>query len=432
MRDTTVGKGVGLAHRPTEHHRPGKTGHQPISNEDDTLWIVFNGQIYNYRELRVELIERGHRFKTKTDTEVILHAFEEFGVDCVQRLRGMFAFAIWNTRDRSLFLARDRFGQKPLFFRHDSDRLIFGSEIKAILAVEDVPRVLNKTSLHHYLSLRFVPTPDTMFEGIHSLPPAHTMTFRDGRVSQQRYWTLDYRDKFHKSERTVVAELTDLIDETVGCHLVSDVPVGAFLSGGLDSSLIVALMSGRTGAAVPTFCVGVEEQDYNEMPFAKLVADRYKTDHHEMIVRPDIVRLLPDIVWHMDLPGDPIATCIHFASKLAGRARQGRARRRGWRRTVRRVRPLRRQHDGGLVRDSAQLVPQTDARPTDPCRAGQLHVQEPRPEAPLDAPGFVFVRCADRYAASVAYFRFDDTAKARTLRRRPRGMPCAVSILPMR
>ncbi len=312
-----IGDGIGFAHRRLSVIDL-ETGHQPISNEDESLWIIYNGQIYNYRELRKELIDRGHRFKTRTDTEVILHLFEEMGGDCVQRLRGMFAFAIWNTRTRGLFVARDRFGQKPLFYRHDGERLIFASEIKAILTVDDVPRALNRTSLHHYLSLRFVPAPDTMFEGIHSLPPAHTMEFRDGHLSLSRYWTLDYHPKHSGSERAIVGELTELLDETVGCHLVSDVPVGAFLSGGLDSSLITSLMSGRSDQPVPTFCIGVEEQDYNEMPFARLVADRYRTDHHEMIVKPDIVRLLPDIVWHMDLPGDPIATCIYFASKLAG------------------------------------------------------------------------------------------------------------------
>jgi asparagine synthase (glutamine-hydrolysing) len=314
-------------------------GHQPIANEEKTAWIVFNGEIYNHRELRRELVARGHRFTTATDTEVILHLYEERGERCVEELRGMFAFAIWDSRRRRLVLARDRFGQKPLFYCFDGRRLLFASEVKSILAALPEPPGLDLKALDEYLTLRFIPSPRTMFEGISKLPPAHVLVLdashvdtgaeRHGALAAvpqlevRRYWKLDYLPKRREREADLMAELSDCLRDTVECHLVSDVPVGAFLSGGMDSSLVVALMSEiareRGGEPVPTFSIGVEDDGFNELPYARQVAAHCGTAHHEEVVWPDMVRLLPKMVYHLDEPSDPIAACMYHSAALAAR-----------------------------------------------------------------------------------------------------------------
>ncbi|MGH7565053.1 MAG: asparagine synthase (glutamine-hydrolyzing), partial [Gemmatimonadota bacterium] len=306
-------------------------GHQPIPNEDESCWIVFNGEIYNYRELRDDLTRRGHVFRSHSDTEVILHQYEEVGSRVVDSLRGMFAFAIWDVPRRRLLLARDRFGQKPLFYTFDGSRLVFASEIKALLAGHQRDFTPNLEALDDYLALRFVPGPATMFEGIHKLPPAHVLeldaseTRRDGgdvapaRLALRRYWTLRYAPVAGMGEADAVAEVRARIQAAVESHLVADVPVGAFLSGGMDSSVIVALM-GRIGKGVPsTFSIGVAEQDFDELPYARAVAAHCGTDHHEEIVSPDLVRLLPEMIYHLDEPSDPIAACMYHAAALAAR-----------------------------------------------------------------------------------------------------------------
>jgi asparagine synthase (glutamine-hydrolysing) len=305
-------------------------GHQPISNEDESCWIVFNGEIYNYRELRDDLIHRGHLFRTRSDTEVILHLYEETGSQVVDSLRGMFAFAIWDIPRRRLLLARDRFGQKPLFYRFDRRRLVFASEIKALVAGHQRDIAPNLDALDDYLALRFVPGPATMFEGIHKLPPAHVLeldasgTGRDRvgatpRLALRRYWTLRYVPVAGMGEAEAVTEVRARVLDAVESHLVADVPVGAFLSGGMDSSVIVALMA-RIGDAVPsTFSIGVAEQDFDELPFARAVATHCGTDHHEQVVSPDLVRLLPEMIYHLDEPSDPIAACMYHAAALAAR-----------------------------------------------------------------------------------------------------------------
>lgn len=305
-------------------------GHQPIHNEDGRIWIAFNGEIYNYRELRRELMNNGHQLSTSTDTEVVLHLYEDMGERVVERLRGMFAFAIWDSRRRKLILARDRFGQKPLFYGWEGRRFLFSSEIKGILAALASAPALNLEALDDYLTLRFVPSPDTMFAGIHKLPPAHLLVLetpagdaRDGdgtpRLEVRRYWRLDYLPKLDIQEEEAIREVRRLIREAVECHLVSDVPVGAFLSGGMDSSVIVAMISEIVGKPVPTFSIGVEEQDFNELDFAREVAERYRTRHHEEVVWPDLVRLLPKMVYHLEEPSDPIAACMYHAAALAAR-----------------------------------------------------------------------------------------------------------------
>ncbi|HWN45628.1 MAG TPA: asparagine synthase (glutamine-hydrolyzing), partial [Thermoanaerobaculia bacterium] len=297
-------------------------GHQPIANEDSTVWIVFNGEIYNHQELRRGLIERGHRFRTESDTESILHLYEEKGERVVDDLRGMFAFAIWDSRRRKLLLARDRFGQKPLFWRFDGKRFLFGSEIKSILAGMPHPEI-DLRSLDEYLTLRFISSPRTMFAGIQKLPPAHLLVLdasgEESKVEVRRYWQLRFEPKKKVSEADIVEEGRFRIREAIESHMLSDVPVGAFLSGGMDSSLVVAMMSEITGERFKTFAIGVEAQDFNELPFARQVADHCGTDHHEEMVWPDMVQLLPKMVYHLDEPSDPIAACMYHSAALAAR-----------------------------------------------------------------------------------------------------------------
>ena len=296
-------------------------GRQPISNEDDTAWIVFNGEIYNHEELRKELIGRGHRFKTAADTEVILHLYEEQGERAVDALRGMFAFAIWDAKRRRLLLARDRFGQKPLYYSRAPGRLVFGSEVKAVVAGSGGAPRLDLESLDDYLSLRFVPSPATMLRDVRKLPPGHLLVLdaAGDSVEVRRYWDLTYLPKRRLDEKEATEELRTRLLDAVESHLVSDVPVGAYLSGGLDSSLIVAMMASLSDQPVQTFAIGVKEQDFDELPFARLVAERYGTDHFEEIVFPDLVRLLPRIVHHLDEPSDPVAACMHQGAALAAR-----------------------------------------------------------------------------------------------------------------
>ncbi|HEX6270568.1 MAG TPA: asparagine synthase (glutamine-hydrolyzing) [Anaerolineales bacterium] len=294
-------------------------GHQPICNEDGTIWIVFNGEIYNYQSLRRDLEGRGHYFFTQSDTEVIVHLYEDFGENCVEKLKGMFAFAIWDEIQGKLVLARDRIGQKPLFYAQDGEDFLFASEIKAILAVSQRPREVDFESLYHYLSLRFVPSPRTMLRDIRKLPPAHVLVYQDGSITLSRYWDLSFQHKLELNEPDILEELQEKLTQTVGCHLVSDVPIGAYLSGGLDSSMIVAVMARDLGQSFRTFSVGVEEDDFNELPYARQVAAQYRTEHVEKCVHANLIDLLPRMIWHLDEPSDPIAACMYHAAELASR-----------------------------------------------------------------------------------------------------------------
>jgi asparagine synthase (glutamine-hydrolysing) len=294
-------------------------GHQPISNEDGTVWINQNGEIYNYKHLRHELEGRGHAFRTSTDTEVIVHLYEELGERCVDRLSGMFAFAIWDERQQKLVLARDRLGQKPLFYAQDGEDFLFASEVKAILAAMKGKREIDYESVHHYLSLRFIPPPRTMLRNIKKLPPAHILVYQAGKVTISRYWNLSFRKKLDLSEAELTDRLHEKLAQTIESHLVSDVPVGAFLSGGMDSSMVVAIMARDLGASAKTFAIGVEEQDFNELPYARMIADQYDTCHVEQCVEANLIRLLPRMIWHLDEPSDPIAACQFYAAELASR-----------------------------------------------------------------------------------------------------------------
>jgi len=293
------------------------TGKQPIANEDETVWIVFNGEIYNYPELRRELSARGHRFRTCSDTEVIVHLYEQYGTDCVKRLRGMFAFALWDDRAQRLLLARDPLGQKPVYYLDGGDRFVFASEIKALLEDPRVSPALDVHAMHDYISVRCVPGDRTLFAGIRKLEAGEYLTVENHHVSVERYWDLRYLPKLEGRERDLVAELRTRLLETVQCHMLSDVPLGAFLSGGIDSSLVTAMMSTLSPQPISTFSIGVQEADFNELPYARLVAEQYRTAHHEAIVDPHLVADLPEMLWHIEEPVDPFAFGVYAVSKLA-------------------------------------------------------------------------------------------------------------------
>lgn len=299
------------------------TGAQPLSNEDRTVWIVFNGEIYNYRELRRRLEALGHEFATRSDTEVIVHLYEDHLDRCVSFLNGMFAFAIWDERRQRLFLARDRFGIKPLFYCWDGRRLLFGSEIKAILAA-GAPRELDADALHDYLSLNYIPGPGTIYRNIRKLQPGCILTGDRGGLRPGKYWELPLRADSadggprSRPEADVAAELLHRLRGSVAAHMISDVPLGVFLSGGLDSSAVVALMSEVSDRPVRTFSIGFEEESFDETPKARLVASLYGTDHKEFVVRPVVRDLLPVLVGGFDEPfADSSAIPTYYVSRLA-------------------------------------------------------------------------------------------------------------------
>src|SRR5712664_227299 len=282
-------------------------GKQPISNEDGTIVTVFNGEIYNFHELREQLQSRGHTFATASDTEVIVHLYEDFGEECVQHLRGMFGFAVWDARRRKLFVARDRLGIKPLYYMQAGGRLIFASEIKAILEHPTAQVHLSTSALSNFLSLKYVPAPQTMFKGVSALPPGCSLSCDAHGVKIRRYWDLSFASQSNgqRSEAVYAEELEALLKECVKLHLVSDVPFGAFLSGGLDSSTIVALMTEFLNEPVKTYSVGFEgdAEEFSELPYARMVAKKYHTDHHEVLIQPsDLINLSEKVVWHLDQP----------------------------------------------------------------------------------------------------------------------------------
>ena len=300
-------------------------GKQPITNEDGTIVTVFNGEIYNYRPLRDELESRGHVLATESDTEVIVHLYEEFGEDCTHHLRGMFGFAVWDARQRRLFVARDRLGIKPLYFAQAGGALTFASEIKAILQHPAVQARLNVEALNNYLSLKYVPAPQTMFDGISALPPGCSLTCDSNGLKVRRYWDLSFANhrNGHLREEAYGEQLETLLRECVQQHLMSDVPFGAFLSGGVDSSTIVALMSQFMNEPVKTYSVGFEGdgEAFSELPYARMVAKKFKTDHHEVIIRPShLCELAEKVVWHLDQPLAEHATLANYlVAELAAR-----------------------------------------------------------------------------------------------------------------
>ncbi len=295
-------------------------GKQPMQDETGRFTIVFNGEIYNYCELKETLLSKGYRFRTQSDTEVLLNLYRDKGSDCLEEARGMFAFAIWDSDSRQLFLARDRLGKKPLFYAVRNGTLFFGSEIKAILESPDVSRTTRPASIDDYLTYGYTPSPFTMFEGIMKLPPAHWMRCDRHGVTVQRYWSLSYEPKQIHSREAWREKIWSLLSEAVRLRLRSDVPLGVLLSGGLDSSTIVALIRECSGQSVRTFSIGFEESDYSELKFAREVARHFGTEHHELIVRPDAAAILPKLIWHYNEPfGDSSCIPTYYVSQLTRR-----------------------------------------------------------------------------------------------------------------
>ncbi len=310
--------GAGLGHRRLSIIDLSAAGRQPMENEDGTLRIVFNGEIYNYRELRPGLEARGHRFVSQTDTEVVLHLFEELGAGCVEHLRGMFALAIWNSRTRELFLARDRAGKKPLSYAVVDGSLIFASELKSLILDPALRPEVDPVAVHEYLTYQYVPGPRTIYAGVCKLPPAHTLTMRDGRVTISRYWRLSYQNQLRLPRTEDYCErLREVFTEAVKIRLRSDVPLGAFLSGGVDSSATVAVMAGLLDRPVKTFSIGFDEKDFNELEYAGDVARRFRTEHTAFVVKPQALQILPTLVYHYDEPyADSSSVPTYYVSKL--------------------------------------------------------------------------------------------------------------------
>jgi asparagine synthase (glutamine-hydrolysing) len=304
------------------------TGHQPLSNEDGTVWIVFNGEIYNHRALRERLIASGHHYRTQSDTETIVHLYEEYGKDCVQHLRGMFAFAIWNAKKQSLFIARDRLGIKPLYYRPSAHNFLFGSEIKVLLAHPEMQPEFNRACLPEYLAFGYLSGDETFYRGVRKLMPGHRLEINEqGEFTIEQYWDLlPAKDDTHKDngarnhdERYYVDSYRDLLEGAVSSHLMSDVPLGVFLSGGLDSSAVAALMTKIRREPIETFSVGYSEQTYSELPYARTVAQHLKSLHHEVFVsRDDFFGALPKLIWHEDEPIVwPSSVALFFVAQLA-------------------------------------------------------------------------------------------------------------------
>jgi asparagine synthase (glutamine-hydrolysing) len=298
-----------------------KSGQQPLANENNDIWIVFNGEIYNHVELRAELEARGHRYRTHSDTETIVHLYEEYGRDCVKHLRGMFAFVIWDRRKRSIFAARDRLGIKPFYYRWDGKAFLFASEIKAILAYPDVTAQFNCDTLAEYLAFGYITGPETMFAGIRKLMPGHTLELSEGaEPTVKRYWDLTTEvDREPQRHEYYVKTYREMLEEAVSSHLMSEVPLGVFLSGGLDSSAVAALTSKIRGDQIQTFAVGYGEEKFSELPYARQVASHIRSQHHEVrLSREEFFASLPQMIWHEDEPVVwPSSVALYYVARLA-------------------------------------------------------------------------------------------------------------------
>ena len=300
-------------------------GHQPISNEDDSIWVVYNGEIYNYKELRQDLEKNGHKFKTNTDTEILVHLYEDLGKALVDKLNGMFAFALWDRKKRTLLLGRDRAGIKPLYYYIGRDKISFASELKALLQDNSISRELNKQALNDYLSLLYVPAPQSIFSSIKKLPPGHVLEYIDGELSVQQYWSVSYRapederQPTSKETQQYAIGIHERLQEAVRRRLISDVPLGAFLSGGIDSSAIVALMAQVSNTQIKTFSIGFKDAGYyDERKFARKIVKQFNTQHHEFEVEPSALDILPTLVKYFDEPfADSSAIPTYYLSKMA-------------------------------------------------------------------------------------------------------------------
>jgi asparagine synthase (glutamine-hydrolysing) len=328
MADTLVHRGpddegfffdgpVGLAHRRLSIIDV-EGGHQPLCNEDQSIWVAFNGEIYNFQELRDFLEKKGHVFKTRSDTEVIVHLYEEQGEACFQSLRGMFALAIWDRPKRAVILARDRVGKKPLFYSFDGAQLAFGSEMKALLAIPGIKREIDLEALSDYFSLLYVPAPKSIFRSIRKVRAGHYVVVSPNGLREREYWDIDFSHPEEQSEAQWCAQIVQVLREAVQLRLISEVPLGAFLSGGIDSSSVVALMSQITGGGVVTATIGFREKEFDEIEYAREVAQRYHTKHFEEMVNPDAVSITEKLAWYFDEPfADSSAIPTYYVSKLA-------------------------------------------------------------------------------------------------------------------
>jgi asparagine synthase (glutamine-hydrolysing) len=294
-------------------------GSQPMYNEDGSVVVVYNGEIYNFREIRKELEKRGHRFSTNSDTEVLVHGYEEYGHDILQRLNGMFAFALWDSKRRELFVARDRLGIKPLYYYWDGEVMVFCSEIKGLLKLPRIERKLDQTALNRYLVFRYIPGDLTIIEGIKKLKPGHFLTLKNNKIGVQKYWDVSFGKEIREIGKCKKG-ISELLEDSVKKRLISDVPLGAFLSGGIDSSIIVGLMS-KFSDRVKTFSVGFDEEGYSELGPARAASEHLGTEHHEIMIDSEkFIKILPKVVWHMDEPlADPAAIPTYYVSELASR-----------------------------------------------------------------------------------------------------------------
>jgi asparagine synthase (glutamine-hydrolysing) len=296
------------------------SGHQPIGNEDGSIWVTFNGEIYNFKELTQELEEKGHIFKTKTDTETLVHLYEEYGINCLDHLRGMFAFGIWDKNKKRLIIAKDRLGKKPLYFTLNDQGFWFASELKALTKTPGFKKDINYRSLNTYLSQMYVPAPESIFLNIQKLPPAHYLIFDESKrkITSERYWQLDYEPKLNLDKKSALEQFKELLIEATRIRMISERPLGAFLSGGIDSSLVVAAMSKISDAPINTFSIGFEDSQYDERHYARMVAERYSTIHTELVVKPDILELLPELAWYYDEPyADSSSIPTYYLAKMA-------------------------------------------------------------------------------------------------------------------
>ena len=297
-------------------------GHQPIANEDESVWITFNGEIYNYQELRPDLLARGHTFRTNSDTETILHLYEEYDLSCLDHLRGMFAFAIWDSRKMRLMLARDRLGVKPLFFRVDAGRLAFASELRTLRELLPRPPEIDQQSVYDFFGFRYIPAPRTFYRGVEKLLPGHFLLADPSGVRTHTYWDIPPEEDTEMSAAQSASEIIEQLREAVRLRLIADVPLGVFLSGGTDSSAVVAFMAELGHRPLRTYSVGFDEAEHNELPFAHAVARRYATEHHELVVRPqDLVECLPRLVAFRDEPiAEPTDVALYLISRLAAKS----------------------------------------------------------------------------------------------------------------
>jgi len=313
------GASIGLGHRRLSIIDL-KTGHQPVHNENKNIWVIHNGEIYNFMKLRDSLEKKGHIFYTHSDTEVIVHAYEEYGEDVVHHLRGMFAFCIWDELQQKLVLARDRIGKKPLLYSEVDNKLIFASEFKALLKHPAIDKEVDLEAIHHYLTYLCIPAPLTAFRKIKKLPPAHILVWHKGKVNIKKYWELDFSKKINITENEAIKQVTALLKEAVDIRLVSDVPLGVLLSGGIDSSCVVALMKELKTSKVNTFSIGFDDSQFNELPFAKVVADKFDTNHHQDYVTPNAMDVLPELIDRYGEPfGDSSALPTYYACKAASK-----------------------------------------------------------------------------------------------------------------